>query len=164
MDLHEILHKHKESFQDKLLESLSQKHSMSTEEVMEQFGDNIKTLVNSKYSPLEQAVDDICAAKKPVLLNIRRDRQREDTCRICESNEPNIRALDEMHGNAISIFEISEDSAPGALYHVLFKGAPDEDKKLPLTAIIYNCDVKRVWAGKSVEPSVYTGLIRKALV
>ncbi|MCL7475396.1 MAG: hypothetical protein SCH39_04980 [Methanosarcinales archaeon] len=163
MNLREILQKHKESFQDKLLESLSQKHCIPTEKVMEQFGDNINILVNSKYAPLEQVTDDICNVKKPVLINIRRSRQREDKCKICESNEPNIQALDQMHGTTISIFEISEDSAAGSLYHVLFKGAPDEDKKLPLTAIIHNGDVKRVWAGKSVETSVYSGLIRKAL-
>ena len=164
MDLREILHKHKESFKNKLLDSLSHQHSMSTEEVMKQFGDNIEILINSKYTLLEQTVDDICTVKKPVVLNIMRDRQREDKCKICESNEPNIQALDQMHGNAISIFEISEDSAAGAIYHVLFTGAPDEDKKLPLTAVIHNCDVKRVWAGKKVDVSVYTGLIHKVLV
>ncbi|MCG7850109.1 MAG: hypothetical protein MIO93_13160, partial [ANME-2 cluster archaeon] len=151
------------SFKKKLLESLSNQHSMPTEEVMKQFGDNIETLVTSKYTPLEQIVDDICAVKKPVVLNIMRDRQREDKCKICEANETNIQALDQLHSNAISIFEISEDSAAGAIYHVLFTGAPDEDKKLPLTAVIYDCDVKRVWAGKAVETSVYSGLIRKVL-
>ncbi len=164
MDLREILLKHKESFKKKLVESLSHQHSMPTEEVMKQFGDNIEILVTSRYAPLEQIVDDICAVKKPVVLNIMRDRQREDKCKICESNEPNIRALDQIHGNAILIFEISEDSAAGAIYHVLFTGAPDEDKKLPLTAVIHNCDVKRVWAGKKVDVSVYNGLIHKVLV
>jgi len=164
MDLREILHKHKESFKKKLLESLSNQHSMPTEEVMKQFGNNIETLINSKYTPLEQTVDDICTVKKPVVLNIMRDRQREDKCKICEANETNIQALDQLHGNAISIFEISEDSAAGAIYHVLFTGATDEDKKLPLTAVIHNCDVKRVWAGKKVDVSVYNGLIHKVLV
>ncbi|MCL7415140.1 MAG: hypothetical protein M8349_03635 [ANME-2 cluster archaeon] len=163
MDLREILQKHKESFKNKLTESLSQKHSMPIDEVIKQFGNNIDTLVTSKYLQMEQVVDDICAAQKPVVLNIRRDRQREDECKICESNEPNIRAMDELYGSAISIFEISEDSAAGALYHVLFQGAPDEDKKLPLTAVIHKCDVKRVWAGKAVDTSVYSGLIRKIL-
>ena len=71
--------------------------------------------------------------------------------------------MDEKYGDSISIFEISEDSPKGALYHVLFQGAPDEDKKLPLTAIIHNCDVKQVWAGKPVDSSVYASLIKKAL-
>lgn len=163
MDLREILYQHKESFKSKIVESFSHQHSIPTEEVMGQFGDNIEILVTSRYASLEQTVDDICAVKKPVVLNIMRDRQREDKCKICESNEPNIQALDQMHGSAISIFEISEDSAAGAIYHVLFTGAPDDDKKLPLTAVIHNCDVKRVCAGKAVETLVYTGLIRKVL-
>ncbi len=65
--------------------------------------------------------------------------------------------------HSISIFEISEDSLEGALYHVLFQGAPDADKKLPLTAIIHNSDVKQVWAGKPVDSLAYASLIRKAL-
>ncbi len=163
MNLREILQKHKEFFKNKMVESLSHQHSIPTDEVMRQFGGNIENLISSRYTSLEQILNDICAVKKPVVLNIRRDRQREDKCKICESNEPNIQALDGMYGSAISICEISEDSAAGALYHVLFQGAPDEDKKLPLTAVIHNCDVKRVWAGKAVEPAVYSGLIRKVL-
>ena len=163
MDLREILDNHKKSFKAKIAESLASQHSITTDEAIEQFNDNIESMIKSRYAPLEQAVDAICNITQPLVLNLRRDRQREDTCKICESNEPNIEALDKMFGDSICIFEISEDSPAGALYHVLFQGAPDDDQKLPLTAVIHNCDVKRVWAGKAVETSVYARLIKKAL-
>lgn len=164
MNLKKILDDHKQSFRTQLVEFLALKHSITTDEVRSQFGDSIENMIVSKYAPLEQAAGAICASPIPVVLNIRRDRQREDACKICESNEPNIRALDEKYGDSISIFEITEDSPAGALYHVLFKGSPDEDRKLPLTAVIHNCDVKRVWSGKAVDVPVYSGLIKKALV
>lgn len=164
LDLQKILNEHRQSFKIRLVESLAAKHSISSDEVMEQFGDRVDNMVGSRYAPLEQVVEAICAVPKPVLLNIMRDRQREDTCKICLANEANIRVVDEKYGDSISIFEISEDSPAGALYQVLFQGAPDEDKKVPLTAIIHNCDVKRVWAGKSVDSSVYASRIKKALV
>jgi len=163
LDLYEILDGHKNSFRIKIVESLASQHSISNDAVIEQFNDNIENMIKSRYNTLEQAVDAICSAGKPVVLNLRRDRQREDTCKICESNEPNIEALDQMFRDSICIFEISEDSPAGALYHVLFQGAPDDDQKLPLTAVIHNCDVKRVWAGKAVETTVYASLIKKAL-
>jgi hypothetical protein len=161
--LHEILNDHKKNFKTKIKDSLAQKHSISSDDVIKHFGASIENMIQSKYMPLELAVDTICTTPKPVVLNIRRDRQREDTCKICESNERNIQALDEKFGDSISIFEISEDSPAGVLYHVLFQGAPDEDKKLPLTAVIHNCSVNRVWAGKAVQSSVYTNHIKKAL-
>ncbi len=163
MNLNKILDEHRQSFKTRVVESLADKHSISCDEVLVQLGDSVDNLLESRYAPLKQAVEAICAIPKPVLLNIRRDRQREDICKICQANEAKIRAVDEMYGDSISIFEISEDSPEGALYHVLFQGAPDADKKLPLTAIIHNCDVKRVWAGKSVDSSVYASLIKKAL-
>lgn len=163
MDLQIILDEHRQSFKTRLVESLAAKHSISSDEVMEQFGDSVDNLVESRYAPLKKAVEAICAVPKPVLLNIMRDRQREDTCKICLANEANILVVDEKYGDSISIFEISEDSPAGALYHVLFQDAPGEDKKLPLSAIIHNCDVKRVWAGKSVDSSVYASQIKKAL-
>jgi hypothetical protein len=158
-----MLDNHKKSFKDKIVESLVSQHSITTDEVIEQFNDNIERMIQSRYIPLEQAVDVICNVSQPLLLNLRRDRQREDTCKICESNEPNIKAVDKMFGDSICIFEISEESPAGALYHILFQGAPDEDQKLPLTVVIHNCDVKRVWAGKAVETSVYASLLKKAL-
>jgi len=163
LNLHKILDEHMQSFKTRLVESLSTKHSISCGEVLIQLGDSVDNLLESRYAPLKQAVEAICAIPKPVLLNIRRDRQREDTCKICQANEANIQAVDEKYGDSISTFEISEDIPEGALYHVLFHGAPDADKKLPLTAIIHNSDVKRVWAGKPVDSSVYTSLIKKAL-
>ncbi len=163
MDLQKKLDDHRQSFKTRLVESLAGKHSISSDEVIEQFGGSVDNLVGSRYAPLEQVVEAICAVPKPVLLNIMRDRQREDTCKICLANEANIQVVDEKYGDSISIFEISEDSPAGALYHVLFHDAPGEDKKLPLSAIIHNCDVKRVWAGKSVDSSVYASLIKKAL-
>ena len=163
LNLKKKLDEHRQSFKTRLIESLAVRHSISSDEVLIQFGDNVDNVLESRYAPLELAVETICAISTPVLLNIRRDRQREDTCKICQINEPNIQAVDEKYGDSISIFEISEDTPAGALYHVLFQGAPDEDKKLPLTAIIYNCDLKRVWAGKSVDSSVYVNLINKVL-
>ena len=163
LNLQKKLDEHRQSFKTRLVESLAAKHSISGNEVMEQFGDSVDNLVGSRYAPLKQVVEAICAVPKPVLLNIMRDRQREDTCKICLANEANIQVVDEKYGDSISIFEISEDDPAGALYHVLFQGAPDEDKKMPLTAVIHNCDVKRVWAGKSVDSSVYASQIKKAL-
>lgn len=163
LNLQKILDEHRKSFRTRLVGSLAAKHSISRHEVLTQFGDSVDNLLESRYAPLERAVETICAIPRPVLLNIRRDRQREDTCKICQTNEASIRAVDEKYGDSVNIFEISEDTPAGALYHVLFQGAPDEDKKLPLTAIIHNCDVKRVWAGKSVDSSVYASLINKAL-
>jgi len=110
LDLQKILDEHRQSFKTRLVESLSNKHSISCDEVLVQFGDSLNNLLESRYAPLEQAVEAICAVPKPVLLNIRRDRQREDICKICQANEANIRAVDEMYGDSISIFEISEDS------------------------------------------------------
>jgi len=163
LDLQKILDEHRRSFKTRLVKSLAAKHSISCDEVMEQLGDSVNNLVESRYAPVKQVVEAICTVPKPVLLNIMRDRQREDTCKICLANEANIQVVDEKYGDSISIFEISEDSPAGALYHVLFQDAPGEDKKLPLCAIIHNCDVKRVWAGKSVDSSVYASLIKKAL-
>jgi len=163
LDLQKILDEHRQSFKTRLVKSLAAKHSISCDEVMEQLGDSVNNLVESRYAPVKQVVEAICAVPKPVLLNIMRDRQREDTCKICLANEANIQVVDEKYGDSISIFEISEDSPAGALYHVLFQDAPGEDKKLPLSAIIHNCDVKRVWAGKSVDSSVYASQIKKAL-
>ena len=163
LDLQKILNEHRQSFKTRLVESLAAKHSISCDDVLVQLGDSVDNLLESRYAPLEQVVEAMCIVPKPVLLNIMRDRQREDTCKICLANEANIQVVDEKYGDSISIFEISEDSPAGALYHVLFQDAPGEDKKLPLSAIIHNCDVKRVWAGKSVDSSVYASLIKKAL-
>jgi len=133
LDLQKILDEHRRSFKTRLVKSLAAKHSISCDEVMEQLGDSVNNLVESRYAPVKQVVEAICAVPKPVLLNIMRDRQREDTCKICLANEANIQVVDEKYGDSISIFEISEDSPAGALYHVLFQDAPGEDKKLPTT-------------------------------
>jgi len=163
LNLHEILKTHKQSFRSGLIESLANQHNISPDEVIKQFGNSIDELINTKYSPLTLAVDTICAINKPVILNIMQDRQREDTCSICQANESNIRALSEIYGDSIQIFEISEDNPSGSLYHVLFQGAPEEDKKLPLTAVIYNGNIIRVWAGKAIDKAVYVSMIKKAL-
>ena len=79
------------------------------------------------------------------------------------ANESNIQALSEIYGDSIRIFEISEDNPSGSLHHVLFPGAPGEDKKLPLTAVIYNGNIIRAWAGKAIDKAVYVSMIKKAL-
>ena len=87
---------------------------------------------------------------------------REDKCKICESNEPNVRAIEEMYGDRIEIFEVIEDRPEGALYQIIFH-EESEEKKLPLTGIIDRGDLIKFWAGKTVDAQVYERYFNKIL-
>lgn len=162
MNLTRLLSNHKEAFRQKFTEALAKKNSLTPEQTAIEFKDFIEQYVDEKYKNITQVVDRINEIEKPVFLNIRRDRMREDRCKICESNEPNLHALEEKYGGRIEFFEVIEDRQEGALYQVIFHEDADE-KKLPLTAIINRRGVLKFWAGKAVDASVYESYINKAL-
>ncbi len=162
MNLTQLLMNHKESFKQKFTQALAKKNSMTVEDVRTDFKDFIEQYVDEKYNPIMQVVLRINEIKTPVFLNIRRDRMREDKCKICESNEPNIRAIEEKYGNSIEIFEIVEDRPEGALYQIIFH-EESEEKKLPLTGIIDSGDLIKFWAGKTVDAQVYERFFSKIL-
>ena len=162
MNLTQLLMNHKESFKEKFIEALAKKNSMTVEEVRSDLKDFIEQYVDEKYNTISQVVLKINEIEIPVFLNIRRDRMREDKCKICESNESNVRAIEEKYGNRIEIFEVIEDRPEGALYQIIFH-EESEEKKLPLTGVIYRGDLIKFWAGKTVDPTVYERFINKYL-
>ena len=162
MNLTQLLINHKESFKEKFIEALAKKNSMTVEGVRADLKDFIEQYVDEKYSPISQVVMRINEIEIPVFLNIRRDRMREDKCRICESNEPNVMALEDKYGNRIEIFEVIEDRPEGALYQIIFH-EESEEKKLPLTGVIERGDLIKFWAGKTVDAQVYKRFINKYL-
>ncbi len=162
MNLTELLSSHKETFRQKFIEALAKKNSLPPEQAAVDFKDFIEQYVDEKYKYLKQVVDRINEIETPVFLNIRRDRMREDKCKICESNEPNVHALEEKYGDKIEIFEVIEDRQEGALYQIIFHEEAEE-KKLPLTAVINRGELLKFWAGKTVDASVYENYINKAL-
>ncbi len=163
MNLTQLLINHKESFKEKFIEALARKNSMTVEDVRTDFKDFIEQYVDEKYNPISQVVQRINEIEIPVFLIIRRDRMREDKCKICESNESNVMVIEEKYGNRIEIFEVIEDRPEGALYQIIFH-EESEEKKLPLTGVIDRGDLKRFWAGKTVDPSVYGRLINNILL
>ncbi|MFZ3058262.1 MAG: hypothetical protein WA102_00870 [Candidatus Methanoperedens sp.] len=162
MDLTELLLSHKETFRQKFIEALAKKNSMTVEQVRSDFKDFIGQYVDEKYKSVEQLVNRINEAKCPVFLNIRRDRMREDRCKICEANEPNVHAIEKKYGGRIEFFEVVEDRQEGALYQIIFHEEAEE-KKLPLTAVINKGNILKFWAGKTVEAAVYEIYINKSL-
>ena len=162
MKLTELLSAHKESFKQKFIEALAKKNSMTVEQVKADFEDFIKQYVDEKYGPVSKVVQRINEFEIPVFLNIRRDRMREDKCKICEGNEPNILAVQEKYNKNIEIFEIIEDRLEGALYQIIFHEEAEE-KKLPLTAIINRGEIIKSWAGKNVDAAVYKRYLNKYL-
>ncbi len=162
VNLIQLLSTHEESFRIKFIEVLAKKNSMTVEQVKSDFKDFIEQYVDEKYSLISQVIERINEIKIPVLLNIRRDRMREDKCKICESNEPNICAIEEKYGNKIEIFEVVEDRPEGVLYQIIFHEEADE-KKLPLTAIINNGELVKFWAGKAVDATVYERYLNRFL-
>lgn len=161
-DLSELLSIHKEAFKQRFIEALAKNNSMETSQVRIEFKDFIEEFVDGKYIPISRLIQRINENHKPVFLNIRRDRMREDKCKICEGNEPSIHALQKKYGDSIEIFEVVEDRAEGALYQIIFHEEALE-KKLPLTAIINKGKLIRFWAGKTVDASVYERYINKYL-
>ena len=162
MNLAKLLSNHKEAFRQKFTEALAKKKSLTPEQAAAEYRDFIEQYVDEKSESVEKLVGRINEIKIPVFLNIRRDRMREDRCKICEANEPNIHALEEKYGDRIDLFEVVEDRKEGALYQIIFH-EDAEEKKLPLTAVITNGELLKFWAGKTVDASVYEIYINKCL-
>lgn len=162
MNLNDLLVTHKICFRQKFLEVLARKNSRTEEEAETEFKDFIDQYVDEKYMHIQKVIDRIIEIETPVFLNIRRDRMREDKCKICEGNEPNILAIEKKYGNNLEIFEVIEDRPEGALYQIIFHEEAEE-KKLPLTAVIYKGDIKKFWAGKTVDGAVYEQYIKKCI-
>lgn len=162
LNINALLSAHKEVFRQKFIEALSQKNSMTIEQARTEFKDFIMQFVDEKYAPVTNVIKRINEMKIPVFLIIRRDRMREDRCKICEGNEPNIQAIRKKYQDSIEIFEVIEDRPEGTLYQIIFHEEALE-KKLPLTAIINKGDVLKFWAGKTVDEAVYERYINKYL-
>jgi hypothetical protein len=162
LNLTQLLSNHKAVFRQKFIETLAKKKALTTEQAAAEYKDFIEQYVNEKNRPVQQLVDRINENKIPVFLNIRRDRMREDTCKLCEANEPNIHEIEKKYGNKIEISEVIEDRPEGALYQIIFH-EDAEEKKLPLTAVINKGELLKFWAGKTVDASVYEMYIHKAL-
>ncbi|MDL5503529.1 MAG: hypothetical protein QSU88_09960, partial [Candidatus Methanoperedens sp.] len=109
MNLTDLLAAHKESFKQRFIEALAKKNSMTVDEVRTGFKPFIEQFTDEKYNEVSKVVKRINEIETPVFLNIRRDRMREDKCKICEGNEPNIHEIREKYGNVIEIFEVIED-------------------------------------------------------
>ncbi len=163
MDIKLLLQNHKEKFRTKLIEALATKNSLTHEQVISDYKDFIEQYIIDKYENVEGLINKITEAERPILLSIRRDRSREDKCKLCENNQPNIDEIAKKYGDSIEIIEVLEDKPEGgALYHIIFHEDVQE-KKLPLTAIISRGEILKFWAGKTVEPPVYEKYLKKVL-
>lgn len=162
MNLAELLSNSKETFRQKFTEALAKKKSLTPEQTAADYKDFIEQYTDEKYKSVQKLVERINESRIPIFLNIRRERMREDKCKICEANEPNVHEIEEKYGNKIEVFEVIEDRPEGALYQVIFHEEAEE-KKLPLTAIISRGEVLKFWAGKTVDASVYGRYINKCL-
>jgi len=162
LNLTELLSIHREAFRQKFIEALARKNSLTQEETAVEFKDFIEQYVDEKYKHAKRLVSRINEIEKPVFLNIRRDRMREDRCKICEANEPNVHAIEKKYGGRIELFEVIEDRPEGALYQIIFHEEAEE-KKMPLTAVINKGNILKFWAGKTVEAAVYEIYINKSL-
>jgi len=162
MNLGDLLVTHKIGFRQKFIEVLARKNSCAPEDAEAEFKDFIEQYVDEKYIHIQKVIDRIIDIEKPIFLNIRRDRMREDKCKICEGNEPNVHAIEKKYGSMIEIFEVIEDRPEGALYQIIFHEEAEE-KKLPLTAVINKGELIKFWAGKTVDSAVYEQYIKKCL-
>jgi hypothetical protein len=162
LNLTELLSNHRETFRNRFIEALARKNSLTEEKTAIEFKDFIEQYVDEKYKYAKRLVNRINEIEKPVFLNIRRDRMREDRCKICEANEPNVHAIEEKYGSRIELFEVVEDRPEGALYQIIFHEEAEE-KKMPLTAVINKGNILKFWAGKTVEAAVYEIYINKSL-
>ncbi|MCE8422464.1 MAG: hypothetical protein J5U16_00855 [Candidatus Methanoperedens sp.] len=155
MNLKELLLDHKQKFREKLIEAVAKKNTLTKEQVIDEHSDFIKEYISEKYRSVDEVIDRMINSEKPILLNIRRDRSREDKCKLCEGNQANVDEITGKYGENIEVIEVSEDKPEGgALYNIIFHEEAKE-KKLPLTAVINKGKILKFWAGKSVEPSVY---------
>lgn len=163
MDIKLLLQNHKEKFRTKLIEALATKNSLTPTQVISDHKDFIEQYIIDKYENVEGLINKITEAGRPILLSIRRDRSREDKCKLCEGNQPNIDEIAKKYGDRIEVIELLEDKPEGgALYHIIFHEDVQE-KKLPLTAIISRGEILKFWAGKTVEPPVYERYLKKVL-
>lgn len=163
MDIKILLQNHKEKFKTKLIDALSTKNSLTPTQVISENKDFIEQYILDKYENVDGLISKITEAERPILLSIRRDRLREDKCKLCEGNQPNIDEITKKYGDSIEVIELFEDKPEGgALYHIIFH-EDAEEKKLPLTAIISRGDILKLWAGKTVESAVYERYLKKVL-
>jgi len=160
--LSQLLSNHKEKFREKLIEALAKKNSLTQEQVIAEHRDFIEQYTAERYESVEQLITRINESHRPVLLSIRRDRMREDKCKLCEGNQPNIDEIAQRYGDRIEVIEIPEEKPEGALYHIIFH-EESKEKKLPLTAVIDRGEILKFWTGKTVEPAVYQIFIKKAM-
>lgn len=164
MDIKLLLQNHKEKFRTKLIEALVAKNSIAKEQVIAEHKDFIEQYIKDKYENVEELIGRITTTERPILLSIRRDRLREDKCKLCEGNQPNIDEITKKYGDSIEVIELFEDKPEGgALYHIIFN-EDAEEKKLPLTAIISRGEILKFWAGKTVESAVYERYLKKVLL
>ncbi len=161
LNITQLLENHKEKFRQKLIEALAAKNSLTQKQVIAEHKDFIEQYTADKYENVDVLMCRITAAERPILLTIRRDRAREDKCKLCEGNQPNIDEISKKYGDRIELIEIYEDRPEGgALYNIIFhEDAPE--KKLPLTAIISRGEIMKFWAGKTVECAVYERYLKK---
>jgi hypothetical protein len=163
MDIKFLLQNHKEKLRTKLIEALAIKNSLTPEKVISDHKDFIEQYILEKYENVEGLINKITEAERPILLSIRRDRSREEKCKLCEANQPNIDEIAKKYGDSIEVLEFLEDKPGGAaLYHIIFQEDAQE-KKLPLTAVISRGEILKFWAGKTVEPAVYERFLKKVL-
>jgi len=160
--LTQLLSNHKQKFREKLIEALAKKNSLTQEQVKAEHRDFIEQYIAERYENVEQLIARIIDTERPVLLSIRRDRMREDKCKLCEGNQPNIDEISKKYGDRIELIEMYEDKPEGgSLYNIIFhEDAPE--KKLPLTAVISRGEILKFWAGKTVESAVYERYLKKA--
>lgn len=163
MNLTELLVNHKKKFRQKLIEAIAKKNQLTHEQIEEDYQDFIQEFIEKKYREAELLIDRIKGSERPVLLSIRRSRSREDKCKICEANQPNIDEIAKKYGGRIAVIEAIEDNPDGSvLYHIIFHEEAEE-KKVPLTALITGGEIVKFWAGKTVDAPVYERYIKKML-
>lgn len=161
MKLNDLLSSHKLKFREKLIEVLAKKNALNPEQVEAEYNDFIEQYIEDKYEQVEILIDRINKTERPVLLNIRRDKDVEDKCKICEANQPNVDEIAEKYGDSIEVIEASETKPDGGgLYHIIYHEDADE-KKVPLTAVINRGEILKFWAGKTVDAVVYERFIKK---
>src|SRR5574341_912295 len=136
MNLTGLLLAHKQKFRQKFIEALAKANTLTAEQAQAEYKDYIEQYIGDRYEPVEKLINRINEISHPVLLNIRRDRAREDKCKLCEGNQPNIDEIARKYAGIIEIVEVTEDRPEGgALYNMIFREEAKE-KKLPLTAVI----------------------------